>query len=91
VEKLCIAGQAIYDNISGRMRFACYTTKATNTQSEYVILNDFPLQQWLQESISMLRYSTLLSCFVHASNTDSGLSFENYCIVKFLACLSSGD
>jgi len=28
--------------------------KATNTHSEYVIRIDFPLQQWLHESVSML-------------------------------------
>ena len=28
-----------------RMRIACRMTKATNTYSEYAILNDFPLNQ----------------------------------------------
>jgi len=28
--------------------------KTTNTHSEYVIRIDFPLQQWLHESVSML-------------------------------------
>ena len=51
------SGQAIYDNIIGRMRIACYVTKATNTQSEYVIFNDFPLQQRFHERASMLRYT----------------------------------
>jgi len=32
-----------------RKRIACWITKATNTHSEYVILNAFPLQQCLQE------------------------------------------
>ena len=36
-----------------RMRIACWTPKATNTHSEYVILTAFPLQQWLHESVSM--------------------------------------
>ena len=36
-----------------RMRFA-------DTHSEYVMLVAFPLQQWLHERASMLRYSTLL-------------------------------
>jgi len=30
-----------------RMRVACWIPKATNTYSEYLILIDFPLQQWL--------------------------------------------
>jgi len=41
-----------------RMRFAWWITKATDTYSEYVILNTFPLEQWLQERTSLLRYST---------------------------------
>jgi hypothetical protein len=48
VEKYCRAGQAI-DDIMRRMRTACWITKATNTQSEYVIFIAFPRQQWLQE------------------------------------------
>jgi hypothetical protein len=39
------------------MRIACCTPKTTNTHSEYVILNAFPLQQWLHERGSMLRYT----------------------------------
>jgi hypothetical protein len=42
-----------------RMRFAWWITKATDTQSEYVKLNTFPLEQWLHERTSLLRYSTL--------------------------------
>jgi len=44
-----------------RMRIACWITKATNTHSEYVILIAFPLQQWLHERASMLRY-TYIAC-----------------------------
>jgi hypothetical protein len=36
---------------------------ATNTHSEYVILIAFPLQQWLHERASMLRY-THIACIV---------------------------
>jgi len=32
-----------------RICIACWINKATVTNSEYVILNAFPLQQWLQE------------------------------------------
>jgi hypothetical protein len=31
-----------------RMPFACWIPKVTNTLSEYVILIDFPLQQWFR-------------------------------------------
>jgi hypothetical protein len=51
------AGQATDDNIIQRMRFAGWITKATKTPSEYIIITDFPLQQWLLERASMLRYT----------------------------------
>jgi len=38
------------------MPTACWIPKATNTQSECVILNAFPLQQWLRECASLLHY-----------------------------------
>jgi len=37
------------------MRVALWIPKATNTQSEYVILIDYPLQQWVHERASVLR------------------------------------
>jgi len=43
-----------------RMRAASWMPKAVNTLSEYVILIDFPLQQWLQERASFSRL------YVHA-------------------------
>jgi hypothetical protein len=41
-----------------RMRIACRIPKATDTNSEYVIIIALPLQQWLHERSSILRYST---------------------------------
>jgi len=38
------------------MCLVCSVPKATNTHSKYVILIAFPLQKWLHESASMLRY-----------------------------------
>jgi len=46
-----------------RMRIACCLPKATNTHTGYVVLTGFPLQQWLHESASMLRY-TNIACIV---------------------------
>jgi len=40
-----------------RMRIACWIPKPTNTHSHYVILIAFPLQQWLHESTTLLRYT----------------------------------
>ena len=42
VEKCGAAGQATDDNKIRRMRFACWITKATDTNSKYVILIAFP-------------------------------------------------
>ena len=39
------------------MRIAFWIPKATNTQSEHVILTAFPPQQWLHEHASVLRYT----------------------------------
>ena len=46
------------------MRIACWIPKATNTDSEYVILIALPLQQWLHERASVLRY-TYVTCFIY--------------------------
>ena len=56
-KKYCRAGQATDDNIIRRMRIACWIPKATNINSEYVILIAFPLQQWLRERATVLRYT----------------------------------
>ena len=50
-------GQATDANITGHKRIGCWITKAKNVNSEYVILIAFPLQQWLHEDASLLRYA----------------------------------
>ena len=40
-----------------RMRIACWITKTAGTHSEYVTRIAFPLQKWLHERTSMLRYT----------------------------------
>jgi hypothetical protein len=40
-----------------RKRIACWIRKATDTHSQYVKLIAFPLQQWLRDGVSMLRYT----------------------------------
>jgi len=57
-----------------RMRITCWIPKATNTPSEYVILIDFPLQQWLHERASVLRYvSHYLYCSI---STNTGICLQ---------------
>jgi hypothetical protein len=57
------AWEATDDNITQRMRTACWITKATDTHSEYVIFSAFPWQQWLRERASVLHY-TYSACVV---------------------------
>jgi hypothetical protein len=45
------------------MNTACWIPKATDTHTDCVILIAFPLQQWLHERVSMLRY-TYIACLV---------------------------
>jgi hypothetical protein len=60
VQKYCVENCAVYEimweNIAHsdtpqmtiwRMRIVCWISEATDTHSQYVILTDFPLQQWL--------------------------------------------
>jgi hypothetical protein len=44
-------------NIIWCMHIACWTPKAKNTQSQYVIFIAVPQQQWLHELASILRYA----------------------------------
>jgi hypothetical protein len=46
-----------------RMLIACWIPEPTNTHSEYVILIAFPLQQWLHERASLLRYR-YIACLI---------------------------
>jgi hypothetical protein len=39
------------------MLFVFWAIEATDTHSGYVIINAFPLQQWLHERTSVLRYT----------------------------------
>jgi len=56
-------GQATKGNIIQGTHFACWTSKATDAHSEYVILIVVSRQQWLCERASILRlYMRCLSC-----------------------------
>jgi hypothetical protein len=61
MEKYGKEGHATDSNIIKRMPLACWITKATNTQPEYVELLAFASQQRLRKSDSMLRF-THITC-----------------------------
>ena len=67
VEKYGEARQARDGSIIRRMISTCWTTKATDIQSEYVTCMTSPLQQWLHERPSMLRYVCIAFLFVICS------------------------
>ena len=52
-----MTGQARDKNIILRMRISCWVLMSTNTHSQYVTLIAFPLQQWVHERASLLRYT----------------------------------
>jgi len=60
VKSFLLINRAVYEIMwkyvveRGR-RIAYWITKATHTHLKYVVLFDFPLQQWLQERASVLR------------------------------------
>jgi hypothetical protein len=64
MEKYGRASQATDGKIRGRMRIVCWLMKVTDTRSEYVILIDFPLQQWLWKRASVLRYACTASLVI---------------------------
>ena len=77
MEKYGTSGQATDDNIIQCMRFVWWITKSTNTHSEHVIRIAFPLQQWLHERASMLRY-TYIACLVREWLRDDLVSGTDY-------------
>jgi hypothetical protein len=50
-----------------RMRISCWLSQATNTHSEFVVLNVFTLQQYLHEIASILPYK-YIACLVYDSH-----------------------
>jgi hypothetical protein len=73
------------------MRFACWITKATDTQSEYLILIAFPRQQWSRERASMLRCTYFVSLVCIEFST-AGMDFYKCFVISTLLnvfwCLS---
>jgi hypothetical protein len=68
VERYGTARQTTGDNIMRRMRFSCWTTKATDTHSEYETYIAFPRQRWSRERASVLRDSCI-ACLVRHIRT----------------------
>jgi hypothetical protein len=48
-----------------RMRIAFWIPIAINTHIDCVIIITFPLQQWLHESVSILRYTYITSLVLY--------------------------
>ena len=65
-----------------RMRTAYWILKATHIHSEYAILIPFPLQQWLNERASMLRF-TYVASLVRFAQWHNSLLFVIGAIAQF--------
>ena len=66
MENYCRVRQATDDDIVGQRRFVCWITRATDIQSNVLILIAFPREKMLGASPSMLGlYVT--ACFVFLS------------------------
>jgi len=77
IGKYGIAWKVTDGNVLWPMCFARRIKKATNTHSAYVILIAFPLQQWLRERASILRY-TYIACLVYMFHCHLILQADNY-------------
>ena len=68
MEKYSRAGQATYDSMARALgmlgNYGC-----TNTNSEYVTLIAFPLQQCLHGRASLLRYTYIVVFFILAADS----------------------
>jgi hypothetical protein len=60
-KKHCTSGQTTDDNIAHALAY--WIPNAASAHSEYVTLISVPLQQWLQESVLMLR-CPYIACLV---------------------------
>ena len=70
MEKHGTAREAIDENITGRMRFQCWSINATETHSEYVILIAFPRQKRFHKHASILRLYVLhIACLAQSKLT----------------------
>jgi hypothetical protein len=71
------------------MPFACWITKATDTQSEYLIrlLIALPRQQWIREGAPMLPY-THIACLVQCKKPSARCKFTRGLHVKYALFLS---
>jgi hypothetical protein len=84
VEKYSRDRQATKDNITRRMRCACWITEATDTRQENVIA--IPWQQWSREHASVLGYM-YIACLVNLHHTVT--LYCTYLYVLFLCIFNT--
>ena len=69
------------------MHIACWIPKAIEKHPEYVILLDFPSQQWLHECVSALRFTCIASRVLDIITTENK-SRQQKCLIFNLATCS---
>jgi len=75
-----------------RMRFPCPVTKATHTHSQYLMLIDFPLQQWSHERAAVLRYAYIACLVKHSFLPQRGACFTTGSLrMTFCICTDPKD
>ena len=70
------------------MRFACWMTKATNTDSEYVTYIASAWQQWLRKHASILRYAYIACLFSYTSKLFECHKILQFCILDIVVLIS---
>jgi hypothetical protein len=73
------------------MQIACWTNKARNTPSEFLICIAFPLQQWLHEGVSLLHlYANCFFLWYYTLNkTNMFADWKLLCSFKFCNNMTS--
>jgi hypothetical protein len=79
VEKYCTAGQVTDDNMAHA--HCMLETKATNTNTEYVILITSAVKQWLHERASWLCYTYIVVRPVLFPNNILSCVLRNSCVI----------
>ena len=78
--------QSTDGNTIQRMYFACWTTNAADTHTEYVTLIAFPHQQWLRERASALRlyvhclYMAVVNRYLNTLSESGNYTYQYFSI-----------
>jgi len=78
------AGQVTDDNITRRIRVACWIDEATDTYSEYAIFIAFRRQHWLREHASVCNYAYIACLVCFQPPVDTHANKRTIVLVKYI-------